>query len=135
MNVRTTPQYHVEVLRPLATPGSEFPPGERVLLSVIDDHTGQVATIELHDSESYDLAVALTIAPLRMKQLEKDLGGANTVVLDAMIMPDTLLHSDETALAQLAHARRAVLAKIASGQIRFVVAGGVKFKLEPWGDA
>lgn len=59
---------------------------------------------------------------------------ANTANLDAMILPDNVLHAgDEVAQASLAAMRREILKMIAAGQIRFVVAAGVKFRLERWG--
>jgi hypothetical protein len=58
---------------------------------------------------------------------------ANTINLDAMILPDSVLHAgDEAAQAKLAAMRREILKLVAAGQIRFVIAAGVKFKLEPW---
>lgn len=57
---------------------------------------------------------------------------SNTVNLDPIIVPDNVLHSDTATLVRLAEARRAILASIASGRIRFVIAGGVKFRLERW---
>lgn len=69
----------------------------------------------------------------------KELAGhqaPNSVNLDAMIVPDKVLHPDQPpeVLARLSEARRVILQMIAGGQIRFVVAGGVKFKLERWED-
>ncbi len=54
----------------------------------------------------------------------------NTVNLDAMIVPDDAIHQDHRDRAQLCEARRQILALVAAGRIRFVVCGGVKFRLE-----
>lgn len=59
----------------------------------------------------------------------------NTINLDAMILPDAVLHEGAPEVqARLAAARREILQLVAHGQIRFVVCGGRKFRLEPWED-
>jgi hypothetical protein len=56
----------------------------------------------------------------------------NTINLDAMILPDKVLHEDGEALAKLAAMRRELLLRVAGGQVRFIIAAGRKFRLEPW---